>query len=236
MKNQLKKMIMTMKKMTKLNKAVAAFVIVLAFGVLFAGCGTAKSISEETSSEDGNTTLQETNSNEINGSGAEAEEDNMKTIIEITMSDGGKIEVELDAEAAPITVANFLNLVDEGFYNGLTFHRIIPNFMIQGGDPEGTGAGGSANKIKGEFAINDWDNPISHKRGVISMARLEHDYNSASCQFFITNTDAEYLDGGYAAFGRVVSGMDVVDEISAVSTDANDRPDTPVVIESIRRK
>ena len=153
----------------------------------------------------------------------------------ITMESGGTITVELDEDAAPISAANFLKLVDEGFYDGLTFHRIIPGFMIQGGDPLGTGTGGSDEKIKGEFASNGWDNPISHKRGVISMAR-SNDPNSASCQFFITNADSDYLDGDYAAFGRVISGMDVVDEISAVPTGANNRPDTPVVISTIRRK
>ena len=165
----------------------------------------------------------------------EVQNDMTKPVIEITMENGGIITVELDPEAAPITTANFLKLVDEEFYDGLTFHRIIPDFMIQGGDPLGTGTGGTDEKIKGEFAQNGWDNPISHKRGVISMAR-SNDFNSASCQFFITNADKEYLDGGYAAFGKVTSGMEVVDEISAVPTDVNDRPDTPVVIKTIRRK
>jgi len=159
----------------------------------------------------------------------------MNSIIEITMANGGKVEVELDSEAAPITVDNFLKLVDEGFYDGLTYHRIIPGFMIQGGDPDGTGMGGSSEQITGEFADNGWDNPISHERGVISMAR-SNNFNSASSQFFITNADAVFLDRSYAAFGRVISGMDVIDEISAVQTGANDRPKTPVVIETIRRK
>jgi len=158
-----------------------------------------------------------------------------KTKIEITMASGGAITIELDSAAAPITVANFLKLVDESFYDGLTFHRIIPGFMIQGGDPKGTGSGGANEKIKGEFSENGWDNPISHIRGVISMARTD-DPNSASCQFFITNADSTYLDGKYAAFGYVTSGMDVVDEISAVPTGANNKPLEPVVIEKIRRK
>jgi len=168
--------------------------------------------------------------------GSEAENmDAEKNKIEITMESGGVITIELDPVAAPITVANFLKLVDEGFYDGLTFHRIIPKFMIQGGDPQGTGSGGTNEKIKGEFSENGWDNPISHKRGVISMARTD-DPNSASCQFFITNADSEYLDGNYAAFGYVTSGMDVVDEISAVPTGANNKPLEPVVMEKIRRK
>ena len=167
----------------------------------------------------------------------DVKEENMsdKPVIEITMENGGKIAIELDPEAAPVTVANFLKLVDENYYDGLTFHRIIPNFMIQGGCPDGTGMGGPDEKIKGEFSSNGWDNPISHKRGVISMAR-SGDPNSAGSQFFITNTGAEFLDGDYAAFGHVISGMEVVDEISAVATGANDKPNTPVVIQTIRRK
>jgi peptidyl-prolyl cis-trans isomerase B (cyclophilin B) len=170
---------------------------------------------------------------ETDGTGKEPI-DMTKPVIEITMENGGVITVELDPEAAPITVANFLKLVDEEFYDGLTFHRIIPDFMIQGGDPLGTGTGGSDEEIKGEFSANDHDNPISHKRGVISMARSQA-FDSASSQFFITNTDAEFLDGNYAAFGTVTSGMEVVDEISAVKTGANDKPETPVVIKTIRR-
>ena len=159
-------------------------------------------------------------------------DDGEKPVVEITMENGGVITIELDPEAAPITVANFLKLVNEGFYDGLTFHRIIPGFMIQGGDPDGTGMGGSSENITGEFLSNKWDNPISHERGVISMAR-SRDFDSARSQFFITNADAISLNGDYAAFGKVLSGMDVVDEISAVETDSNDYPQTPVVIKSI---
>lgn len=152
---------------------------------------------------------------------------------EITMEDGGVMALELDKEAAPLTVENFVNLVEEGFYDGLTFHRIIPDFMIQGGDPTGTGTGDSDSSIKGEFAENGWDNPISHKRGVISMAR-SLDPDSASCQFFITNADSVFLDGQYAAFGHVTSGMEVVDQISAVERDASDKPLEDVVIKTIK--
>jgi peptidyl-prolyl cis-trans isomerase B (cyclophilin B) len=159
-----------------------------------------------------------------------------KPVVEIVMQDGGKIDIELDPSAAPITVENFLKLVNEGFYDGLTFHRIIPGFMIQGGDPEGTGMGGAEETIKGEFSSNGVDNTISHGRGVISMARSQSP-DSASSQFFITNADATFLDGEYAAFGTVTSGMDVVDRISAVETsgEPNDAPLTPVVIESIKQ-
>ncbi|MDY5006928.1 peptidylprolyl isomerase [Candidatus Allofournierella merdipullorum] len=154
-------------------------------------------------------------------------------MVRITMQDGGVIDLELDAQAAPITVENFLKLVNDGFYDGLTFHRIIPGFMIQGGCPEGTGMGGPGWHIKGEFARNGVANPIKHTRGVISMARAM-DPNSAGSQFFIMHDDAPHLDGGYAAFGHVVAGMDVVDRIAEVATDYNDRPLTPVVMESVR--
>ncbi len=146
-------------------------------------------------------------------------------MVQIEMADGGIIKIELDASAAPITCANFEKLVSEGFYNGLIFHRVISDFMIQGGDPTGTGMGGSDENIKGEFAVNGVKNPISHKRGVISMARSQR-YNSASSQFFICHADADFLDGQYAAFGHVTEGMDVVDRIASVATDRQDRPKT----------
>ena len=133
---------------------------------------------------------------------------------EIEVQDYGTMELELDADAAPITVTNFVNLAKEGFYDGLTFHRIIYGFMMQGGDPAGDGTGGSEEKILGEFSENGYDNPISHERGVIAMAR-GRDYNSATSQFFIMHQDTEYLDGQDAAFGRVISGIDVVDRICA---------------------
>ena len=143
-------------------------------------------------------------------------------MVVIEMEHGGKIELELSPEAAPKTVANFLKLVGEGFYDGLIFHRVISGFMIQGGDPEGTGMGGSKDKIVGEFKANGFNNPIKHVRGVISMART-NDPNSASSQFFIMHADYPYLDGKYAAFGKVVSGMDVVDQIASVPT-LSERP------------
>lgn len=131
---------------------------------------------------------------------------------EIVVKDYGTISLELDADAAPITVANFAKLVNEGFYDGLTFHRIISGFMIQGGDPLGNGMGGSEQNIKGEFAVNGVKNSISHVRGTISMARSQS-YNSASSQFFIVHEDSTFLDGQYAGFGKVTSGMEIVDKI-----------------------
>ncbi len=144
-------------------------------------------------------------------------------MVVIEMENGGKIELELCPEAAPETVKNFESLVKSGFYDGLTFHRIIPGFMIQGGDPLGNGMGGAEKNIKGEFRANGHNNPIKHERGVISMARA-FDPNSASSQFFIMHEDAPHLDGQYAAFGKVVSGMETVDEIASIPTDYNDRP------------
>lgn len=150
------------------------------------------------------------------------------------MKDGGVIDLELDKKAAPVTVENFEKLVKDKFYDGLIFHRVIPGFMIQGGDPEGTGMGGPGWHIKGEFAANGWDNPIAHKRGVISMARAQ-DPNSAGSQFFIMHGDASYLDGQYAAFGKVVRGIEVVDKIAGVPTSRwNNRPYEDQVIDTIR--
>ncbi|MBQ3792133.1 MAG: peptidylprolyl isomerase [Clostridia bacterium] len=144
-------------------------------------------------------------------------------MVEIEMENGKKIRLELCPEYAPLTCENFLNLVREGFYDGLIFHRVIAGFMIQGGDPLGTGYGGSKKTIKGEFRSNGVNNPLSHERGVISMARSS-DPNSASSQFFICHADATFLDGQYAAFGRVTEGMDVVDEIASVRTNFSDKP------------
>ena len=144
-------------------------------------------------------------------------------MVVIEMENGGKIELELCPEAAPKTVENFLKLVSEGFYDGLIFHRVIPGFMIQGGDPQGNGMGGAKEKIRGEFAANGHKNDLKHTRGVISMARA-YDPNSASSQFFIMHADAPHLDGQYAAFGKVVSGMDVVDEIASIPVGPSDRP------------
>lgn len=144
-------------------------------------------------------------------------------MVTIEMENGKKIVIELDSSAAPETVKNFEKLVSEGFYDGLIFHRVISGFMIQGGCPDGTGMGGPGYTIHGEFSQNGFNNPLKHTRGVISMARAM-DPNSAGSQFFIMHKDAPHLDGGYAAFGKVVEGMDVVDEIAAVDVNHMDRP------------
>ena len=154
-------------------------------------------------------------------------------IVTIKMEDGGIITAELYPDVAPNTVNNFISLVKKGFYNGIIFHRVIPGFMIQGGDPTGTGMGGPGYCIKGEFADNGVANDLSHERGVISMARAR-DYDSAGSQFFIMHADGPFLDAQYAAFGRVVEGIEVVDAIAGVETDASDRPVTDQVIRSIR--
>lgn len=162
--------------------------------------------------------------------GCEKEENPM---VEIEMENGGIMRLELYPDIAPITVENFLDLVNDGFYDGLIFHRVINNFMIQGGDPTGTGMGGSENTIKGEFAQNGVKNDLSHTRGVISMARSQS-YDSASSQFFIVHQDSTYLDGSYAAFGKMVDGYDVLDEIATTPTDSSDKPLTDQVIKTIR--
>ena len=153
-------------------------------------------------------------------------------IVTIEMQDGGIITCELYPDIAPQSVYNFISLANAGFYDGLIFHRVIPGFMIQGGCPNGNGMGGPGYCIKGEFAANGVSNDLRHTRGVLSMARAM-DPNSAGSQFFIMHQDAPHLDGQYAAFGHVVSGMDAVDEIAAVATDWNDKPRTPVVMEKV---
>ena len=156
---------------------------------------------------------------------------------DILVKDYGTITVELDPAAAPITVQNFVDLAKSGFYDGLTFHRIMDGFMIQGGDPSGNGTGGSDKNIVGEFASNGYTNNLSHTRGTISMARNSFDMDSASSQFFIVHKDSTFLDGDYAAFGHVTSGMEVVDEICADAEPTDDNgtipPDEQPIIESI---
>ena len=153
-------------------------------------------------------------------------------IVTITMENGDVIKAELYPDIAPNTVNNFISLVKNGFYDGLIFHRVIQGFMIQGGCPDGTGMGGPGYSIQGEFAANGIPNPIKHTRGVISMARAQ-DPNSAGSQFFIMHQDAPHLDGEYAAFGKVIEGMENVDKIAKTPTTFNDRPRNPQVIDTI---
>ena len=175
----------------------------------------------------------------INKKNDEKENENLLTgkhYVEITVKDYGKIDLELDADVAPITVTNFINLVNGNFYDGLTFHRIIDGFMIQGGDPLGNGTGGSDKTIKGEFSDNGVNNSISHVRGVISMARSNSN-DSASSQFFIVHEDSTFLDGKYAAFGKVTSGMDIVDKLAKVKVEDDNgtvSKENQPIIESIK--
>lgn len=153
-------------------------------------------------------------------------------IVTFTMVDGGVMKAELYPEVAPNTVNNFISLVQKGFYNGLTFHRVIPGFMIQGGCPEGTGTGGPGYGIKGEFAINGFPNDLRHTKGVLSMARAMHP-DSAGSQFFVMVADAPHLDRQYAAFGKVLEGIEVADQIVAVDRDFRDMPVEPQVIKEV---
>lgn len=209
--------------MKKLSAAILLAMLILA------GCGQNKDTSDQIYNDSSTDTQTEQTAKYSVPS-----EEEITDVAEITMEDGGIITVGLCRDYAPETVDNFINLATSGFYDGLTFHRVISGFMIQGGDPEGTGMGGSDNDIKGEFAANGFDkNTITHARGVISMARAQ-DPDSASSQFFIMHQDNDYLDGQYAAFGFVTSGIEEVDKIAEAETDENDKPITPVVIKSIR--
>lgn len=151
----------------------------------------------------------------------------------IEFKDFGSVDIELYPHIAPSTVNNFISLANIGFYDGLTFHRIIKDFMIQGGDPDGTGMGGPGYSIKGEFTNNKFENDLAHTEGVISMARSQSK-NSAGSQFFIVTKDAPHLDGQYASFGKVINGMDIIHEIENVETDGNDKPIKNVIIESVK--
>lgn len=191
-------------------KKIVSCLLVLAMMVFgLSACGLN---SDETGSQDKSRQSVESKAEKATSAAEESDVLSGKHHATIEVEKYGTISVELDADIAPITVTNFVNLAKQGFYDGLTFHRIMDGFMIQGGDPTGTGAGGSDQKIKGEFQANGVENNLSHKRGVISMARAT-DYDSASSQFFIVQADSDFLDGEYAAFGNVTEGMEIVDQI-----------------------
>lgn len=201
----------------KLNKIIILLLCVIAAFIIF-GCSQKNSAQE---------------SKKFKAVDEKTLHDAANPIATITMENGDEIKVELYPKAAPNTVNNFIYLANKGFYNGLTFHRVIPKFMIQGGCPKGDGTGGPGYKIKGEFAENGFsENGLKHTRGVISMARSQEN-DSAGSQFFIMHGDAASLDGKYAAFGKVIKGMDVVDEIVSVDRDSKDKPKVAQVMKKI---
>lgn len=202
---------------------IATMLVVLVSAVLVACQSNEDDVTEETETDN-----EETNTDATNDETYEGE----PPVVTMTMEDGGIVEIELYPDVAPNTVNNFIALIEDGFYDGLIFHRVIPGFMIQGGDPEGNGTGGPGYAIKGEFSGNGFENDLSHDRGVLSMARSQHP-DSAGSQFFITVDDRPDLDGQYATFGKVIDGMDIVDDIVAVDRDGEDLPEEEQVIESM---
>ena len=196
-------------------KKITVWLLTLAFAAtMLAGCGSKTDTTETTETTEATSAADETSDGAADTADTSENEELLTGLHHVTIDvqDYGTISLELDADTAPISVTNFINLANEGFYDGLTFHRIISGFMIQGGDPNGNGTGGSEKTIKGEFSANGVENDISHVRGVISMARA-NDPDSGSSQFFIVHEDSTFLDGQYAAFGHVTEGMDVVDAI-----------------------
>ena len=196
-------------------KKVTVWLLTLAFAAtMLAGCGSKTDTTDTTETTEETSAADETSDGAADTADTSENEELLTGLHHVTIDvqDYGTISLELDADTAPISVTNFINLANEGFYDGLTFHRIISGFMIQGGDPNGNGTGGSEKTIKGEFSANGVENDISHVRGVISMARA-NDPDSGSSQFFIVHEDSTSLDGQYAAFGHVTDGMDVVDAI-----------------------
>lgn len=190
------------------NKSLFLTFILMTFVVVLAACGTSESKNDKSSGQATNEYASQVTENPI---------------VTITMENDEKVVIELEPKIAPNTVANFISLVKSGYYDGLIFHRVIPGFMVQGGDPEGTGMGGPDYSIKGEFSSNGFENSMTHERGVLSMARTEQP-DSAGSQFFIMVEEAKHLDGDYAAFGKVIEGMDIVDKIAAAERDGSDKP------------
>ena len=196
-------------------KKITVWLLTLAFAAtMLAGCGSKTDTTDTTETTEETSAADETSDGAADTADTSEDGELLTGLHQVTIDvqDYGTISLELDADTAPISVTNFINLANEGFYDGLTFHRIISGFMIQGGDPNGNGTGGSEKTIKGEFSANGVENDISHVRGVISMARA-NDPDSGSSQFFIVHEDSTFLDGQYAAFGHVTDGMDVVDAI-----------------------
>lgn len=204
--------------MNFLNKRLLLIVSMLILGSLLIGC-------QSDVNDDAVEQVPEDDAEKLEPTGIEP-------IVTMTMEGGDEVTIELYPDIAPNTVNNFISLIESDFYDGVIFHRVIPGFMIQGGDPDGTGMGGPGYSIKGEFNNNDFENNLEHEVGVLSMARSQ-DPNSAGSQFFIMTEDSPNLDGEYAAFGKVIEGMDVVNEIVESETDQNDKPVEDQVIESM---
>lgn len=193
-----------------MKRLISIILMAALLSLCLTGCGDTRENADKSTAK---TTKKESFAEKKDADTSNSQYLTRKHHAEIVIAEYGKLELELDADIAPITVTNFVNLAKKGFYNGLTFHRIMSGFMIQGGDPNGDGTGGSEETIKGEFKSNGVENTMSHKRGVISMARTQNDPDSASSQFFIVQADSDFLDGDYAAFGKVTAGMDIVDKI-----------------------
>jgi peptidyl-prolyl cis-trans isomerase B (cyclophilin B) len=213
---------MRIKDISKLLKLILITVLMSSFALV--GCGNTK---DNTKQESDATVVKNESSNED-----AVKENKDLPLATITIEGYGVIEAELYPEIAPNTVNNFIDLANKGFYNNQKFHRVIKNFMIQGGDPKGNGTGGPGYSIEGEFTSNGFANSLKHTKGVLSMARSQ-DHNSAGSQFFIMTKEASHLDGEYAAFGKMISGLDVLEKIENVKTDSNDKPKEDVVIKSI---
>ncbi len=226
------------------NKLIL-LIMILCLSLMLIGCSN--SSSENATTEENNQSTSESTQKNNDSSNTtenttllnENEQDEIEQIdvstlpiVKMNIKDMGTIELALFPDIAPNTVNNFISLAQSGFYDGLIFHRVINEFMIQGGDPTGTGTGGPGYSIKGEFSSNKFDNPISHTEGIISMARSNHP-DSAGSQFFIVHKDSTFLDGEYAAFGVVIEGLEVVDKIATTETDSSDRPKKDVIIESV---
>lgn len=210
-----------------LYKKMFLFISIFVLAVVLVGCGSNSEESKEKDMEETDQSAEQKTENEQTTPSGE------HPIVTMNVEGEGKVLIELYPDVAPNTVNNFISLVEDGFYDGLIFHRVIPGFMIQGGDPEGTGMGGPGYSIKGEFNSNDFANNLEHERGVISMARSQAP-DSAGSQFFIMTDNSPHLDGDYAAFGKVIEGMDVVDKIVSVERDNADKPLEDQVIESMK--
>lgn len=226
-----------MKKANLKKRLTLLMILTLVF--IVSGCGktpnTNSSSKDGTSTQQNNSTSNSTSnssSNAASNTAYKSQYSGKKPIVTIEMSDGSKITAELYPDIAPKTVDNFVSLIQKNFYDGLIFHRVIPDFMIQGGDPQGTGAGGPGYSIPGEFASNGFKNDLKHTRGMLSMARTPAP-NSAGSQFFIMVKDTPQLDGDYAAFGKVISGMETVDKIVNTKTGTNDKPITPQIMKKV---